>query len=264
MGWGTGNIGGGTSLNFKVIGGTYIPSSQKENIICVNTNEEITSYIFSETEPKSPYWGMVWFPIREASPVAFNALKKNGIFVCPVSAKQYIGGVWVDKPAKIRQGGLLKTIGSNWLINAIAADGTLYNNGQGWKTGYRLNSSGAEVAMDRMEVTGFLPVAYGDTVYLKDIGWNISLENANQSYIWAYDANFTPIAFAIAVNFRNGTSNLPTTAEIDSRGILKKFVVDSAFLDQNVSGSLSKVAYLRLNCETITGDSIITVNLPIE
>ena len=49
--------------------------------------------------------GMVWITTGSASPVAFNALKKNGIQVYPVSAKQYVSGAWVTKEAMVYQGG---------------------------------------------------------------------------------------------------------------------------------------------------------------
>lgn len=105
MGWGTGNISGGSGgLNFKVVGGTSAPASPKENTIWINTNTTITSYVFSATQPTGPA-GMVWIFIGTSSTVAFNALKKNGIQVCPISAKQYVGGAWVQKEAKTYQNG---------------------------------------------------------------------------------------------------------------------------------------------------------------
>lgn len=93
--------GGGASLNFKVVGGTSAPSSPKENTIWVNTDAEITSWVFSATEPEAPTAGMVWITTGKTSTAPFNALKKNNITVYPISAKQYVGGAWVDKTAKI-------------------------------------------------------------------------------------------------------------------------------------------------------------------
>jgi hypothetical protein len=49
--------------------------------------------------------GQVWFPTGTSSPVAFSATKKNSIMVYPLSAKQCVGGTWVDKTAKSWQGG---------------------------------------------------------------------------------------------------------------------------------------------------------------
>jgi hypothetical protein len=48
---------------------------------------------------------MVWVFIGKSSAVAFNALKKNGIQVYPISAKQYVNGAWVDVTAKSYQNG---------------------------------------------------------------------------------------------------------------------------------------------------------------
>lgn len=151
----------------------------------------------------------------------------------------------------------------NRLNQAIDAIGTAYNGGQGWKTGFRLNSSGAEAALEGMEVTGFIPCAYGDTVYLRGIGWDIDSGNTSQTYVWAYDAGFNPLAYAIAVDFQNGTNAFPSSASADGNGCLTKFVVDDGFFANLKSGSLSNAAYFRLNCESITGDSVITVNQSI-
>lgn len=49
--------------------------------------------------------GETWILTGASSPVGFNALKKNGLTVYPLSAKQYIGGTWVEKTAKSYQGG---------------------------------------------------------------------------------------------------------------------------------------------------------------
>ena len=92
--------GGGESLNFKIVGDTTEPTNPNENTIWVNTDKKIASWIFSATQPKTATEGMVWITTGATSPVEFNALKKNGIQVYPISAKQYVGGAWVDKTAK--------------------------------------------------------------------------------------------------------------------------------------------------------------------
>ena len=96
--------GGGGGLNFKVVGGSAQPENLKENTIWVNTDAEITSWSFSVTEPESPTEGMVWISTGTSSPVEFNALKKQGIQVYPISAKQYIGESWANKSAYIYHG----------------------------------------------------------------------------------------------------------------------------------------------------------------
>ena len=96
--------GGGGGLNFQVIGGTTAPRNPKENMIWVNTSTKITSYIFSATQPTGSA-GMVWIPTGTSSTVEFDALKKNGIQVYPISAKQYEDGTFVGKDAYIWQNG---------------------------------------------------------------------------------------------------------------------------------------------------------------
>lgn len=49
--------------------------------------------------------GQVWISTGASSTVAFDAMKKNGITVYPISAKQYVSGAWVDKTAKSYQNG---------------------------------------------------------------------------------------------------------------------------------------------------------------
>lgn len=97
--------GGGAPLNFKVVGGTTAHSNAKENTIWINTSTAITIYVFSETQPTNPVAGMVWIITGTLSSVAFSATKKNPVMVYPLSAKQYIGGAWVDKTAKSWQNG---------------------------------------------------------------------------------------------------------------------------------------------------------------
>lgn len=99
------NGGGGGGLAFRVLGGTSAPSNPKPNDIWVNTNKEITSYIFSATEPEGYAEGMVWISTGTSSTVEFNALKKNGIQIYPIAAKQYTSGAWKDVTAKSYQNG---------------------------------------------------------------------------------------------------------------------------------------------------------------
>lgn len=111
--------GGGAGLNFKIVGNPQ-PSNPAENTIWVDTDVEITSWVFSATEPENPEEGMVWITTGTASTVEFNALKKNGVMVYPISAKQYVSGEWVSKTAKSGKGGAWV----DWV-----ADTVLYNSG---------------------------------------------------------------------------------------------------------------------------------------
>lgn len=136
MGWGSGNLGGGSAgLNFKVVGNPQ-PTSPKGNTIWLNTDEPNPSYIFSPVEPTSLADGAVWIQTGSSSPVAFNALKKNGIMLCPLSAKQRIGGVLTAVETKIWQNG-------EWVD---FWNGTLFDNGDQFEgiTGGWINGNGEQ------------------------------------------------------------------------------------------------------------------------
>lgn len=151
-----GNCGGGSNLNFKVVGGTTQPENPKENTIWVNTDTEITSWSFSATEPGSPVEGMVWISTGTSSTVEFNALKKNGIHVYPLSEKQYVGGAWVNVGVKsYRKGEWV----SWW-------DGILYNAGNeydyitgGWD-GINLIKGPTALSVAVLESTNYRGVAW--------------------------------------------------------------------------------------------------------
>jgi hypothetical protein len=93
--------------------------SPRENDIWVNTDVPISSWVFSATAPQGEE-GMVWLTVGSGSSVAFNALKKNGLTVYPVSASQYVGGAWVNKAAQSWQDGAWV---SWWVPGTLFADG---------------------------------------------------------------------------------------------------------------------------------------------
>lgn len=94
-------FGGGVSLNFDVK--AYATeellkaATPRENTIGVVTSTDISSWVFSATEPSEPSDGMVWISVATSSPVAFNSIKAKTLMVYPVSSKQYEGDKWVYK-----------------------------------------------------------------------------------------------------------------------------------------------------------------------
>lgn len=120
------NGGGGGGLTFRVLGNP-VPTSPKPNDIWVDTDEKITSYIFSATEPEGYADGMVWISTGTSSPAEFNALKKNGIQIYPISAKQHVDGAWVDVTAKSYQNG--KWV--DWWNGELFLYGNEFNGGTG-------------------------------------------------------------------------------------------------------------------------------------
>ena len=87
--------GGGTELAIKIIGRTQRPETGKQGTIWINTDQKITGWTIQGEEPISPTEGMVW--INNITYASLNALKKNGIWFTPISAKQYTSGAWVKK-----------------------------------------------------------------------------------------------------------------------------------------------------------------------
>ena len=146
--------GGGSGLNFKVVGNPQ-PSSPAENTIWVNTDIPITSYVFSATEPTEPAEGMVWIKTDNSGPVEINALKKNQIQVYPVSVKQYVNGAWVDVVAKIYQDGTWKDL-ALWLFNSGDMCETVTG---GWVATSIRNTGGDTAYTPTLEISDVLSIS---------------------------------------------------------------------------------------------------------
>ena len=125
-------ISGGLELNFNIKRYSseeeLLADTPSENTIGIISDIEITGYQFSAIEPEDMVDGMVWIKTDNSSNISFDIV--DGVTVYPISAKQYIGGVWVDKTAKSYQGG-------EWVD---LWNGTLFKNGVqytavtgGWK-----------------------------------------------------------------------------------------------------------------------------------
>lgn len=102
---GSGGSGGG-GFELIVTGGTVSPAKATHNTIWLNTSHEITSCVFSAIEPENPAQGMALIMISDSGKVKVcSPVDGNWITVYPISAKQYIGGAWVDVEAKSYQNG---------------------------------------------------------------------------------------------------------------------------------------------------------------
>lgn len=97
--------GGGSELNFEVVGGTTEPSNPSENTIWINTDTEIAGYYFSATQPENMSDGEVWVLTSAQSAVSFDVLKENNITVYPVQAKQMKSGTLTSVNAKMYKDG---------------------------------------------------------------------------------------------------------------------------------------------------------------
>lgn len=112
----SGGGGGNGGSELTIVGGTTRPAKATQSTIWINTNTEITSYALSKTEPESPISGMVWISIGNSGQVKMNSpIGGDWIMVYPLSAKQYVGGVWVNVEAKSYQNG----VWVDWIVYLI-------------------------------------------------------------------------------------------------------------------------------------------------
>ena len=158
-------VASGTSLNFKVVGGTSEPANPKENTIWVNTDAEITGWGFSASAPTNPAEGMIWFQTGTSSPAAFNALKKNGIAVYPNGCKQYVSGAWVSKTAKTYQSGAWKDWGLYLIKNGDCTEVT-----GGWTAKHGITDGSSF----KVDTNGL----YWSQAYYKDGCWSTITHNS--------------------------------------------------------------------------------------
>lgn len=103
------NAAGKAALNFDVkrysTEADLLAATPKANTIGIISTTEMTGWIMDPNQPEELTEGMVWISVGTSSAVEFNALKKNGLHVYPISAKQYVGGKLVDVTAKSYQDG---------------------------------------------------------------------------------------------------------------------------------------------------------------
>ena len=76
----------------------------------------------------------------------------------------------------------------NWVKHSTESDGTtIYNNGLGYKDGYRVRSGGAEAEHSPGSCTGFIPLKAGDTLRI----WPAFIGRNTDNAINFADGNFT-------------------------------------------------------------------------
>lgn len=131
---------------------------------------------------------------------------------------------------------------TNVLPLAINADGTPYvgaNGEKGYKTGYRISSSGTESAQSGMCCTGFMSCANGDIMRLK----NVTPKGSKSAYMLVYDSSF---AAAAGTQYPDAASVTP-----DENGVytFEVTTLNNALVD-----------YVRFSLGVIDETSIVTVN----
>ena len=151
----------------------------------------------------------------------------------------------------------------NALSLAIDSDGTPYNGGKGYKTGYRLNSSAVEAAKDGMEVTGFIPVSANDVLYLYGIDMKTDSANKANTYIYAYGSNFANIGscyFRMDSSAANAIANGGIVVDA-TNNVVQIHLNNNLYANWDIDEN--PIAYLRFCADEITDASIVTINEPI-
>jgi hypothetical protein len=158
---------------------------------------------------------------------------------------------------------------TNVLATAINSDGSTFvgtNGEKGYKLGHRLNSSGAETsAEENVFVTGFIPVAADDVVYLDGLQWPVeSGAAACRAYLWLYDGGFGRLSDGLKREVDTNQEYIFTSggAGKDENNNLLWFTISSNMF-AGASFDASKVRYLRLSAYYIGEPPVITINEPI-
>lgn len=132
---------------------------------------------------------------------------------------------------------------TNQLPTATESDGTtIYNNGAGYKTGYRLNSSNAEAEQTGFCITGYIHCSPGNVVRLKNISFNANGASTSSVKIVAYKSDKSFLS-------SSGVGNMTAVSGVfDDAGNLIQFT------------TVANCHYFRLSCYGIDASSVITIN----
>lgn len=146
-----------------------------------------------------------------------------------ISISQVTGNIIITATA-------VKTGYTNQIPLSTDKDGNPYNNGLGYKTGTRLNSSSNEVAINGMCCTGFIPLTgkTGDVIRIK----NVTYAGTATVYLICFNHNGTGSKTYTQSNLESATVDGVTTITTSQNGLYS----------------------MRLSCGVIDDTSIITVN----
>lgn len=148
-----------------------------------------------------------------------------------------------------------QAVRTNQLAASVDSDGTAYNGGTGYKSGYRLNSNGVEAAQSGAYVTGFMPITQGQTVTLENIQLpgNSSVTNHGYCYIALYDASKELIFSNYSKDVMAQSGN---NAVIDSNNYVTEFTLNRWLSSsQDISGA----RFFRFSALAIDGTSAVYV-----
>lgn len=220
-------FGGASPLNFKIIGNPQ-PETAKENTIWIDT-EKITGWIFSATQPETANPGNVWIKTGISSSAPFNALKKNGIILNPLTAHQFVDGQWADTASKIYQGREWKML---W-------DGQLYVRGDEW-----------------VPITGGWESYFDSDYYNKGVftrkSDRITLSGANMTFIIAKPVNLIDLTpyNTIEVMLENVSQSAVHLSVVEEG---KSFRADNYIADTKIEKTSMATGTISLDVSTLEG-----------
>ena len=146
----------------------------------------------------------------------------------------------------------------NQIPISTSSNGELFNGDLGYKSNLRIRTSnGEEQEATDKEATGFMPIKYGQTIYIKNI------ESTADSYntIALYNSNHVFIAGNYLPSFMDGVAD----GGNEILGEYRSQVLNTSNWKSS-QGTLteeSDVAYFRLSANKIDENSIVTVNQEI-
>lgn len=194
--------------------------------------------------------------VREGESFTANLTANDGCTLSDVTVK--MGGADITSTAV--SGGTISiaSVTGNIIITAVAesnaptnllplavdADGSLYNDGAGYKSGYKIStSSGSESAKTGAAVSGFMPLSsINDVVCIANVA--ISAE-ATVNNIVFYDADKARVYGA------------PGEAGVWNTGVK---IEDNYIWFTPITWTRADIAFFRFSCGGITDETIVTVN----
>lgn len=87
--------GGGGGVGLNVVTELSAPVNPKENTVWVASNKAGKKYVFSETEPESPGYGLIWFSVTNAGIITKTSVYADGAWTL-VDTYMYLSGAWVQ------------------------------------------------------------------------------------------------------------------------------------------------------------------------
>lgn len=145
---------------------------------------------------------------------------------------------------------------TNVIPQSINADGTPFNNGKGWLHGYMIEvTDGSLRENSSWNITGYIPVTQSDTFRIKNYGFSTPAT--------AYDnISFYDSSFGFLGVFTSSSPKNPLSQFI-ADGMMTACIATAGSTNFDAAKKAS-IAYMRLSFDTITNDTIVTINEEIK